>query len=139
MNTDVTRKKNDAVRFFTESVVATATSRSALIRRRAPRTVLERRLAGADAADARAVELPEQRLRQLEPARQLDEQELRLLALLDRDRLHARHAAQPLDRIRRGAERLDLDDCPLGDERLEVGGRALRDDLATGDDGDAVA
>src|SRR5215213_8162412 len=60
--------------------------------------ILERRLPRGDAADRRAAELRQQRLRQLARARRLHDEELLLLLLLDRDGGHAVDRPQPLER-----------------------------------------
>ena len=78
-------------------------------------------------------------MRQLDVGRRLDDQHLRLVALLDADRADALELANALDRPVRDPEHLDLDDRALGDAGLEVGRRAVRDDLALRDHRDAVA
>src|SRR5437899_11906755 len=57
--------------------------------------VLERRLAGGDTADLDAVQLGEERRRQLALAGRLDDQKLSLLLFLDGDGRHAFEAAEP--------------------------------------------
>ena len=72
---------------------------------------------------------PSSCVRQLEPARRLDVQHLRLLALLDRDRVDARRS--PRSRSTASvvdAEGLDLDDRPVGDARFQLARRPLGDD-----------
>src|SRR5215218_4013124 len=101
--------------------------------------VLERRLARGDAADGRAAQLGEQRLRQLARARRLDDEELLLLLLLDRDRSHPVDRPQPLDGGVVDAEHLDLRDAAVGDAALQLGRRPLPHDAALRDYRDPVA
>jgi hypothetical protein len=78
-------------------------------------------------------------VRQLEPGRGLHDQQLLLVAVLEGRRAHALERADALDRVLLDAEELDLDDAPVRDARLQLAGRALRDDLAVRDHGDPVA
>jgi len=97
------------------------------------------RLARAHAPDLDAVELGEQRRRQLALSGRLHDHELLLVALLDGHRGHRLDAAQARQDGVVDAEDLDLGDLSLGDAGLQLVGRALAHDLAARDHGDAVA
>ena len=75
--------------------------------------VLERRLAGRHAAEGDAVEAAEDLVRQLVPDVGLDDDDLRLVALLDGDRRDALDRAEPLDLPVLDPVDLDLDDDAL--------------------------
>ena len=71
--------------------------------------------------------------------RRLHDDDLCLVAILDRDRGDALERADRVDAVLLDPVHLDLDDHALGDLLLEVAGRPLGDDLALRDDGDPVA
>src|SRR5439155_593340 len=83
--------------------------------------VLQGRLTSNDLSDACVAERAEETLRDLGPSLALDQQDLALVALLGVDRDHLRVAPQAIDRLRRHAEGLDLDDGPVEHGRLQVG------------------
>ena len=111
-----------------------ASSRAAALTRVADERhvrVLERRLARRDAADAGAVEPAEHGVRELGARLRLHDEQLRLVALLDRRRRARPRARARARRDSSGdAVDLDLDDAALGDPRLQLARRALGDDLA---------
>src|SRR5215470_16480145 len=72
-----TQPRNSSLTVFTRASLVAADERHV--------GVLERRLARGDAADLGAVQVAEHRRRQLDARIRLDQQELGLLAVLDRD------------------------------------------------------